>query len=243
MASKGGASPDAADAGGAAPVPNHFGGLDPAEDVPPGVNGMLVRSLGWVQLPEEKEKMVGDVASALDSLGVKYEVVKGELSDVVWVGQPPSISEGLGENGGADNGGAERSSSSAAGGASVGASVGAAAGAPPPSSSAVASNGGSYATPDGGAANLDGDGGVAVGASGIGAASPNRGVPEGQLCVRLRVVPDGDDAQSALHIDRQAGDVLQFHAFYRDVRNQLAGANGWVNNQGRYEHDVYAEAK
>jgi hypothetical protein len=46
---------------------------------------LQVRSLGWVQLPEEKEKMVGDVASALDSLGVKYQVVKGELSDVVWV--------------------------------------------------------------------------------------------------------------------------------------------------------------
>ena len=50
------------------------------EEIPEGVNGMLVRSLGWVQLPEEKEKMVGDVASALDSLGVKYQVVKGEVS-------------------------------------------------------------------------------------------------------------------------------------------------------------------
>ena len=59
--------------------------------------------------------------------------------------------------------------------------------------------------------------------------------------MRLRVVPDqeGDSGGSELHIDRHAGDVLQFHSFYRDVRNQLAGANGWVNNQGRYEHDVY----
>jgi len=40
---------------------------------------MLVRSLGWVQLPEEKEKMVGDVASALDSMGVKYEVALPRL--------------------------------------------------------------------------------------------------------------------------------------------------------------------
>ena len=49
--------------------------------------------------------------------------------------------------------------------------------------------------------------------------------------------PDGDDA-SALHISRHAGDVLQFHSFYRDVRNQLAGANGWVEKEGRYEHNV-----
>jgi len=65
----------------------------PADEVvPPGVNGMLVRSLGWVQLPQEKEKMLGDVASALDSLGVAYEVVRGELSHVVWVAgsAPPS---------------------------------------------------------------------------------------------------------------------------------------------------------
>ena len=57
------------------------------------MNGMLVRSLGWVQLPEEKEKMVGDVASALDALGAKYEVVKGELSDVVWDGHGPDAAD------------------------------------------------------------------------------------------------------------------------------------------------------
>ena len=60
---------------------------------------------------------------------------------------------------------------------------------------------------------------------------------EGQLCVRLRIEPDGSE-QSRLHISRHAGDVLQFHSFYRDVRNQLAGVNGWVNNHGKYEHVV-----
>ena len=39
------------------------------EEIPGGVNGMLVRSLGWVQLPSDKEQMVHDVTSALDSLG------------------------------------------------------------------------------------------------------------------------------------------------------------------------------
>ena len=57
------------------------------------------------------------------------------------------------------------------------------------------------------------------------------------FAVRIRVDPEGD-ANSALHISRHAGDVLQFHSFYRDVRNQLAGANGWVNNHGKYEHVV-----
>ena len=63
---------------------------------------------------------------------------------------------------------------------------------------------------------------------------------QGQLCVRLRIEPDAadPDALSQLHISRHSGDVLQFHSFYRDIRNQLAGANGWVNNQGRYEHHV-----
>ena len=39
---------------------------------------------------------------------------------------------------------------------------------------------------------------------------------------------------SDIHIDRHAGDVLQFHSFYRDVRKQLAGANGWKAELGRY---------
>ena len=55
----------------------------------------------------------------------------------------------------------------------------------------------------------------------------------------MRVVPEASGETSQIHIDRQAGDVLQFHSFYRDVRNQLAGANGWVENHGRYIHDVY----
>jgi len=65
----------------------------------------------------------------------------------------------------------------------------------------------------------------------------NEKYTQGQLCVRLRIEPEGDD-KSQLHISRHGGDVLQFHSFYRDVRNQLASANGWVNNRGRYEHVV-----
>ena len=44
---------------------------------------MLVRSLGWVQLPSDKEQMVADVASALDNLGVRYSIERGELCNVV----------------------------------------------------------------------------------------------------------------------------------------------------------------
>ena len=54
--------------------------------LPGGVNELLVRSLGWVQLPQDKEKMVGEVASALNRLGVRYSIERGELSDVVWAG-------------------------------------------------------------------------------------------------------------------------------------------------------------
>ena len=61
---------------------------------PGGVNELLVRSLGWVQLPKEKEKMVGDIASALDRLGVKYSIERGELSDVVWAGSDLPTGEG-----------------------------------------------------------------------------------------------------------------------------------------------------
>ena len=175
--------------------PAYFGGDVPTEhpslaeegeEVPPGVNGMLVRSLGWVQLETEKEKMVGDVASALDSLGVRYEVVKGELSDVVWVGDD-----------------------------------------------AEALSGDAHAS-----------GAVAADAS-LGEGVPRRttagGTPitEGKLCVRMRIQP-GEGATSSLDISRHAGDVLQFHSFYRDVRNQLAGVNGWVKDHesGSYQHVV-----
>jgi hypothetical protein len=213
MAGAGAGAPDGAGAGkralGGLPEPAHkrpltglapqdpayFGGDVPTEhpslaeegeEVPPGVNGMLVRSLGWVQLETEKEKMVGDVASALDSLGVRYEVVKGELSDVVWVGDD-----------------------------------------------AEALSGDAHAS-----------GAVAADTS-LGEGVPRRttagGTPitEGKLCVRMRIQP-GEGATSSLDISRHAGDVLQFHSFYRDVRNQLAGVNGWVKDHesGSYQHVV-----
>ncbi len=209
-----------------APVPHLLGGLDPAEDVPPGVNGMLVRSLGWVQLPEEKEKMVGDVASALDSLGVKYEVVKGELSDVVYVGGQPDAED-----------------EAAAAARAVAASTAAAA------TLLTASDGGSSngtssapAAPAAPAAAMTlAPAPAGSSEAGVGPEPSSPKYTAGQLCVRLRVVPDDAADGSQIHIDRQAGDVLQFHAFYRDVRNQLAGANGWVNVHGRYEHNVYEE--
>ena len=230
--------------------PYHLG-RDYAEEVPSGVNGMLVRSLGWVQLPAEKEKMVGDVASALDSLGawlplpplqplcrarhpacgwaleaaappslpptpsyclppcccvvlgVKYEVVKGELSDVVWVGPAP-----------------EARASDASGGLAL------------PATTAAQTSAASCSTDTGG--------GVGDSAASTEQRAGEPAYSEGQLCVRLRVVPDGESA-SEIHIDRQAGDVLQFHSFYRDVRNQLAGVNGWVHTHGKYEHAVYSE--
>jgi len=257
----------------------------PADEVvPPGVNGMLVRSLGWVQLPQEKEKMLGDVASALDSLGVAYEVVRGELSHVVWVagsapgsGASPTTTNPAtksdGEGGGSCTGSCTNSCSASAapvavssaeggGGRRVdpdglGGSAGAATTSPRCSvqvggaSSSRSSEAGTSSC----AAAGGGAGGVAASeataqASLLGPSSAPRGgedrpgfagegfYSEGQLCVRLRVVPDPHEKKSQLHIDRQAGDVLQFHSFYRDVRNQLAGANGWVNNKGKYEHNV-----
>ena len=61
----------------------------------------------------------------------------------------------------------------------------------------------------------------------------------GQLTVRMQIVSDGE-GHSDFHLSRDTGHVLQFHSFYRDVRNQLAGANGWVNEAGRYHCDVPA---
>ena len=58
-------------------------GARPEVEEPEGVNGMLVRSLGWVQLPSDKEQMVRDVTSALDSLGCRYSIERGELCNVV----------------------------------------------------------------------------------------------------------------------------------------------------------------
>ena len=200
------------------PMPHHLGGNDLAEDVPPGVNGMLVRSLGWVQLPYEKEQMMGEVASALDLLGVRYEVVKGELSHVVYVG---------GELDSEDEETAARRNATAAA-------------ALLPSSDGSSSIDGSAAAAAAAATDAGSLQRVSSG-SGMEPSSPR--YPAGQLCVRLRVVQDSATVGSELHIDRQAGDVLQFHSFYRDVRNQLAGANGWVNVHGRYEHNVYDDFK
>ena len=181
-------------------------GADEDEEIPEGVNGMLVRSLGWVQLPQEKEKMVGDVASALDSLGVKYEVVKGELSNVVWVGSesdnPRAATEGLETDG-------------------------------QPAPAAAAAVAAANATPTQPGAN----GGRSPQLDGLRETVEPSAYAEGKMCVRIRITPDGESG-SALHFDRNAGDVLQFHSFYRDVRNQLAGANGWRESQGRYEFEV-----
>lgn len=121
-----------------------------------GVNTMLNRTLGWVSMPAEKESMIAEVTSALDTLGVKYHVMQGELSSIVEV------------SGGESSGEAE-----------------------------VA--------------------GVHM---------------EGQLTVQMRVLARGD--VSDLHIARQRGSVLQFHSFYRDVRNELAGMNGWSKELGQY---------
>jgi len=126
------------------------------EPTPVGVNGMLVRSLGWVQLPTHKEKMVEDVTSALTELGATFSIEHGELSDVVQATLPTQETT---------------------------------------------------------------DDSVAC--------------AEGKLTVRMRILGD-DRYGSDLHIERESGNVLQFHSFYRDVRNQLAGANGWSEELGRY---------
>jgi len=206
------------------------------EEIPGGVNGMLVRSLGWVQLPEEKERMVGDVASALDSLGVKYQVVKGELSDVVWVGQPSESDSAVEEL--SHQGGVSRrntlDSDTAIGTPKTSAAQMSSSSLAPMTDVSEAETGEGIAR----RMSVESTGGGSV------PRLPSLEPPaytQGQLCVRLRIQPgnDGSDAPgSNLHITRHTGDVLQFHSFYRDVRNQLAGANGWVKTAGRYEHVV-----
>ena len=121
------------------------------EVVPPGVNGLLVRSLGWVQLPTEKETMVAAMSGTLDQLGVKYSIVRGELSDVVRVGG--TTRDGHGSPGTSDGEATSEMHS------------------------------------------------------------------EGQLTVRIRIHQsgEGDGAKTDFHMDRQTGDVLQFHSFYRSV--------------------------
>jgi serine/threonine protein kinase len=56
---------------------------------------------------------------------------------------------------------------------------------------------------------------------------------EGQLSVQLKVMSRGPRS-SDLHISRQKGSVLQFHSFYRDVRNSLSQVNGWSAELGLY---------
>ena len=178
-AASGGAAAGGASAGGGASAAggasagggaSSAGGAEAEEDIEEsGVNGMLVRSLGWVRMPTEKERLMQDVTETLETMGAKYQVVKGELTDVVTATLPPE--------GGVGGGSAE-----------------------------------------------EGGGG---------------GMTTGQLTVRMQIVSDGE-GHSDFHLSRDTGHVLQFHSFYRDVRNQLAGANGWVNEAGRYHCDVPA---
>eukprot|EP00908_Phaeocystis_cordata_P000333 Transcript_10355.p1 GENE.Transcript_10355~~Transcript_10355.p1 ORF type:complete len:416 (+),score=183.65 Transcript_10355:604-1851(+) len=151
-----------------------------------GVNGMLVRSLGWVQLPSDKEQMVADVASALDNLGVRYSIERGELCNVVTATVPAD--EKTGEP------------METEGGLTVQSEACGTNGAPPPDVAEFA---------------------------------------EGQLTVRFRLHPNGTDASTSdLHIERDAGAVMQFHSFYRDIRNELVGVNGWSRELGRYMREA-----
>uniref|UniRef100_A0A7S0IXS4 Protein kinase domain-containing protein n=1 Tax=Calcidiscus leptoporus TaxID=127549 RepID=A0A7S0IXS4_9EUKA len=155
------------DASGEAEKPPVEPRIDEDEEDLVGVNGMLVRSLGWVQLPSAKERMVEQVTSALQGLGADYRVERGELSDVVQSTLEP-------------------------------------------------------AGPPGGAA-----GGV------------DEAITQGQLTVRMRIAV-ASATTSDIHIEREEGNILQFHSFYRDVRNQLAGANGWSERFGRYHCEAHS---
>lgn len=42
----------------------------------------------------------------------------------------------------------------------------------------------------------------------------------------------------ARHIERDEGAVMQFHSFYRDIRSELTGVNGWSQNLGRYMREA-----
>lgn len=59
------------------------------------VNDMLVRTLGWVQMPAPKEKLIGQVTAVLDGLGVEYSIAQGEFSHVVKVQVPDSAGDDL----------------------------------------------------------------------------------------------------------------------------------------------------
>lgn len=56
-------------------------------------NDMLVRALGWVQLPTPQERFVEQVTGVLEGLGVEYSVSQGEFSQVVKVKVPADSSE------------------------------------------------------------------------------------------------------------------------------------------------------
>ena len=133
-----------------------------------GVNKQLTRSLGWVQLPSAKEKVLDDVASALERLGANLSIVHGDFSDVV-IGEMPSSTKG----GGVEEGGAPTAVSAA----------------------------------------------------------------EGKLTIRMEVVSSGENT-SELNISRNSGLTLEFHSMYRDVRNELAGLNGWSEELGRYHTEA-----
>jgi len=173
-----------------------------------GVNSLLTRTLGWVSMPFEKERMMGEVTTALDKLGVKYAVTRGELTDVVEVAAPPPVDAAL---------------------ASPGAAAAAAAAAV-----AVHTIGGSGGSSGGGSG--EGDGG--------GASSAGGEYVEGQLTVQVQIQTRaasaaGGPAESALHFARRRGGFVQFHTFYRMMREELNGINKWEKKLGRYELDRY----
>ena len=49
----------------------------------------------------------------------------------------------------------------------------------------------------------------------------------------------GGPAESALHFARRRGGFVQFHTFYRMMREELNGINKWEKKLGRYELDRY----
>jgi len=55
----------------------------------------------------------------------------------------------------------------------------------------------------------------------------------GQLSVQFEIHAPSP-LKSDVHISRQSGSVLRFHSFYHDLKNQLAGTNGWDEEAGRY---------
>jgi len=164
-------------------------------------------------------------------------VVKGELTDVVWVGGEEPTPEVAAASHISRSSSNEPPAAEAADAAHAGSSNGGAAGNGSGGDVPAGRGRGESGPADGEGGGKGGGGAPAGAALELEPASPSK-YSEGRLCVRIRVNPSAED-KSEVHIDRQAGDVLQFHSFYRDVRNQLAGANGWVENHGRYEHEVF----